>query len=656
MGAPGAKGQRLSNMSINIDQVTEDCAHRFIDEYSECLINAIHDAVNISKNKCMSKKHKKSHHWWTTNCTVAKSRKLFWHNIWKSCGRPFAGAIYESYKLAKKQFRINCRSAYNQGMKVSYNLCSKLYNNKCMNKFWNIISRNRKKSNSSYDNISIETLENHFESKFSYDVDNENVCVKEARMHVNKLLRDSKTTFECVVTEYEMKMFIKKLNSGSAPGIDGVTAGHVKSAINSSLVSHLCSLLSLCFKFSIVPNSVTKGILVPLLKKPSLDQSNPNNYRPVVLSTTFSKLIELYILYKCDKFSFNKLQFGFIKGRGTDSAVALAHDISSYFVNNGSQVYMCNLDAKGAFDALPFPVIFSKLYHVLPEMCWKILYNWYHKIKVQIKWNKMGKPIKMCKGTKQGGLSSPFIFNIFYKELLDILEIQEGGISIGNRKYNVICYADDLLLLSSTVTGLQGLINKANTYIVNHGLRFNPNKTKCIINGKNPFIKDPKWYINESELEVVEHINFLGRVLGNNCSKYHSASRISSCRKSFYALQHVGLCEKGLSIDAAMYIWTSICKTSLLYGCNALYLKKTDLNDIEKLQAKLVKCILGLKPFYKSTKLLQALKLNKCINLIECDNISLLNRIMNSNSAAREFYLYVLKKNVTCKTLLYITE
>ena len=37
--------------------------------------------------------------------------------------------------------------------------------------------------------------------------------------------------------------------------------------------------------------------------------------------------------------------------------------------------------------------------------------------------------------------------------------------------------------------------------------------TKCIINGKNPFIKDQKWYINESEVGVVEHINFLGCVL-----------------------------------------------------------------------------------------------------------------------------------------------
>ena len=132
-------------------------------------------------------------------------------------------------------------------------------------------------------------------------------------MHVNKLLQDSKTTFECVVMEYEMRMFVKKLNSGSAPGIDGVTAGHVKSAINSSLVSHLCLLLSLCFKFSIVPDSVTKRILVPLLKKPSLDQSIPNNYRPVILSTIFSKLIEWYALYKCDNFTCNKLQFGFIR-------------------------------------------------------------------------------------------------------------------------------------------------------------------------------------------------------------------------------------------------------------------------------------------------------------------------------------------------------
>ena len=53
--------------------------------------------------------------------------------------------------------------------------------------------------------------------------------------------------------------------------------------------------------------------------------------------------------------------------------------------------------------------------------------------------------------------------------------------------------------------------------------------------------------------------------------------------------------------------------TSLLYGCNGLYLKKTDLNDIEKLQAKLVKCIFGLKPVYKTTKFLQALKLKKMI-------------------------------------------
>ena len=48
------------------------------------------------------------------------------------------------------------------------------------------------------------------------------------------------------------------------------------------------------------------------------------------------------------------------------------------------------------------------------------------------------------------------------------------GICINDATYNVFCYADDILLCRATVSGLQKLINKANKYIIEHGLRFNP--------------------------------------------------------------------------------------------------------------------------------------------------------------------------------------
>ena len=73
----------------------------------------------------------------------------------------------------------------------------------------------------------------------------------------------------------------------------------------------------------------------------------------------------------------------------------------------------------------------------------------------------------------QGGLSSSFLFNLFYEGMVEILNSMNCGICINNVSYNVFTCADDLLLSSTTVTGLQRLINCAVSYISNHGLRFN---------------------------------------------------------------------------------------------------------------------------------------------------------------------------------------
>jgi len=83
----------------------------------------------------------------------------------------------------------------------------------------------------------------------------------------------------------------------------------------------------------------------------------------------------------------------------------------------------------------------------------------------------------MCKGTRQGGLSSPFLFNLHYQDLINELS-QCTGVELINI-WPWCCYADDLMLTSLTLSGLQHLIEVADKYITNHGLRFNPLKTEC---------------------------------------------------------------------------------------------------------------------------------------------------------------------------------
>ena len=92
-------------------------------------------------------------------------------------------------------------------------------------------------------------------------------------------------------------------------------------------------------------------------------------------------------------------------------------------------------------------------------------------------------PTEVCKGTRQGGLSSPFLFNPFYQGFIKELAQYTGGINIYNESFNVFGYADDFVLASLPYSGLQHLINVANKYITEHGLRVNPSKYECTIFG-----------------------------------------------------------------------------------------------------------------------------------------------------------------------------
>ena len=187
-------------------------------------------------------------------------------------------------------------------------------------------------------------------------------------------------------------------------------------------------------------------------------------------------------------------------------ATTLLHDVIDYSTTRGSVVYSCSLDAEGAFDAIQHCILFHKAQSVLPSYCWFVMYEWYSQLTINIKWRGFhSKDVDVNIGTRQGELSSPLLFNIFYQDLIDKLSShmssQHCGISISNESYNVICYADDLSLTSLTVTGLQSLIDVSRDYITSHGLNFNPSKTTCTTFGTTHQVVKPTWILNETKLK-----------------------------------------------------------------------------------------------------------------------------------------------------------
>ena len=534
---------------------------------------------------------------------------------------------------------IMCRTAVNKKIKTDLSNCNKLFCNGNSRAMWNYIKKCRNVNRIPPKCISNKSLVEHYSSKFLYDKDKENCYIIQLRNKVkDKLTKIKNIRYNFTFSDVLMKKYIKKLKGNCAVGIDGICAEHLKYAIHTNLVMHLCNMFSICFNYGVTPSNFSSGILIPLLKKATLDLTVANNYRPVIISTTFSKIMEMHILQLSDINIFNDFQFGFVPSRSTTTAISLLHDVGTYCVNN---------------DAIPFPVLFAKSMNIIPDICWRLLYKWYNNMNVRIKWYGPSRPIVVSKGTKQGGLTSPYLFNIFYRELIEVLSKSNTGIIIENKKYNVFCYADDILLSSTTITGLQTLIDVSVNFIEKHGLRFNPIKTSCFIRGKHPFCSNPKWYINGEELVLKENVNYLGAILSNHAGNNHVAARCSICRKTFYSLKNAGLCFKGLQTDTKLHIFSNTCRNSLSYACEAMFLSSQNIKDLDNMYSKLLKQMLGLGNFCKNTPLFQAVMMQKISDIIDFNNLTLFSNIFNTHSGATGFNLDQLCNKFECSNTLY---
>ena len=178
--------------------------------------------------------------------------------------------------------------------------------------------------------------------------------------------------------------------------------------------------------------------------------------------------------------------------------------------------------------------------------------------------------------------------------MIHLLNSLNCGICINNCNYNVFAYADDLLLSSTTVTGLQQLIDTAVSYVTDHGLWFNRDKTKCLLFGANPFDSIPNWKMNNTSLSVESNLTYLGAEIGSNSGKIHIEKRIRCAQRAFYTLQGSGLKFRGVLPETAMSIFKTVIHSTLSYGCTAIYLNKKCINEMHKLQGKLIKTVLDL--------------------------------------------------------------
>ena len=111
----------------------------------------------------------------------------------------------------------------------------------------------------------------------------------------------------------------------------------------------------------------------------------------------------------------------------------------------------------------------------------------YRSQSAKVKWNGiLTKAFSIKNGVKQGAVLSATLFCIYIDDLIKELRKKRDGCWVNGGYVGIIVYADDVVLISPSIDGLQNMINSCNKYAKSHNLTFstheNPvkSKTKCI--------------------------------------------------------------------------------------------------------------------------------------------------------------------------------
>ena len=447
--------------------------------------------------------------------------------------------------------------------------------------------------------------------------------------------KDNGTTEQIDATK--VGEYINKLKGNRSPRIDGVTTEHLRFGKSEPLCHHLANLYSTVISHSIVPTVFTTGIIIPIIKKSTLNPNQSESYRPVTLSSVHTKLIE-YLMLPKDNVA--DTQFGFRQGRGTSMACSLLNDTLCYSKGNDTPIYLCAMDAEKCFDKIWHSGLLYKLWGMIPNNHWLLLYRWYKSCGAIVRWNGgCSSRFSITRGVRQGSVLSPLLFNIFINDMLIELKGQEHGIMIGKEKINAMGYADDITVLGPTVTGLQCLINVCSHYAKTWRFSFGIKKSKCMIYGPCPFQVQPKWFMGNQPLETVNQLDILGiNYASDGKSNLHVDNRIKKCRNCFYGLRESGMSYPGLASEAKSHIWKTVLRPCLFYGCETIELSNRNVSSLETLQSNLIKSVHGLGARSHHSKLLQALNIPTISEVVKQNVMSLFNILFKIEKTEFVFY------------------
>ena len=270
----------------------------------------------------------------------------------------------------------------------------------------------------------------------------------------------------------------------------------IKSSINILSKGYLKVFNKIMISSGSFPEGWTEGIITPIHKSgSSLDASN---YRGICVSSCLGKLFCSILNCRLSNYATqNKLihptQIGFMPGNRTADHAFTLKTLHDKYVrqSNGSKIYACFFDFKKAFDSIWHQGLYYKLLqNKIGGRFYDLIRDIYSNTKCAIKLSDNRTPFfPYKKGVRQGCVLSPMLFNLYINEIPELFKntLLDPLVLPNGTTINSLLYADDLVILSKSKSGLQNCLDQLHQWCEKWLMKINPKKNKSHDTAKTKF-------------------------------------------------------------------------------------------------------------------------------------------------------------------------
>lgn len=411
------------------------------------------------------------------------------------------------------------------------------------------------------------------------------------------------------VSSAQLADIVCKMNGGSCR-LD-VLPTHLFKDVFSTVSSSLTAIINSSLMSGVVPKSFKHAILHPLLKKPNLDHTVHNNFRPISKLPFISKILEKVVYSQLYSYLntydiLDTFQSGFRTCHSTESALLKVTNDILLSLDSGSHVVLVLLDLSAAFDTIDHEILLNRL------ECWVgvqgIALQWFASYlrdrTVAVNLGDFSSTLAplVC-GVPQGSILGPLLFSLYMLPLSAIF-----------RKYSISyhCYADDLQFYLPVSLDKTCSLNKAQEcysdiklWLSSNFLQLNESKTEVLIVGSpvSPAFPD---HLGSLSLKTANHVKSLGVIMDSSLNFKKQIGAV--VKGSFFNLRSIAKVKHFLSSKDLEIVVHSFITSKLDY-CNSLYigLPQTLLARLQLVQNAAARLLMGVRKRDHITPVLQSL-------------------------------------------------